>query len=70
MPLLSGKAAKGAKGVSENIRREINAGKDPKQSAAIAYSQAKETKKEGRLPPKQKKTHKETLKGILVNKQP
>lgn len=70
MPLLSGKAAKGQHGISENIRREINAGKPPKQAAAIAYSQAKETKKEGRHKPKQKKTHKETLKGILNNKKP
>jgi len=44
MPLLSGKAAKTKKGISENIRREVRAGKKPSQAAAIAYSQAKKKK--------------------------
>jgi ADP-ribose pyrophosphatase YjhB (NUDIX family) len=35
MPLVEGKSEKSK---SENIAREINAGKDPKQAAAIAYS--------------------------------
>lgn len=30
--------------IQENIRREIKAGKDPKQAAAIAYAAAKKTK--------------------------
>ena len=38
MPLISGKAAKTKKGFSENIRREIAAGKDQAQAVAIAYS--------------------------------
>lgn len=53
MPLVSGKAAKTRKGFSENIRKEVAAGKPIKQSVAIAYSQAKKpnkstTKKSGR----------------------
>jgi hypothetical protein len=35
MPLIEGKSDKAR---SENIAREINVGKDPKQAAAIAYS--------------------------------
>lgn len=35
MPLIKGKSDKAR---SENIKREIEAGKDPKQAAAIAYS--------------------------------
>lgn len=35
MPLIQGKSDKSR---SENIQREIEAGKDPKQAAAIAYS--------------------------------
>jgi hypothetical protein len=35
MPLVQGSSNEAR---SENIRREINAGKDPKQAAAIAYS--------------------------------
>ncbi len=44
MPLVKGKAAKSKKGFSENIRRERNAGKPLKQSIAIAYSEAGESK--------------------------
>jgi len=44
MPLLSGKAAKTKKGISENIRREVRAGKKPSQAAAIAYSKARKKK--------------------------
>lgn len=36
---------RGTKHVSENIATEINAGKDPKQAAAIAYSEARRTGK-------------------------
>lgn len=35
MPLIEGKSDKAR---SENIAKEIEAGKDPKQAAAIAYS--------------------------------
>ena len=45
MPLVKGKAAKSKKGISENIRTEVNAGKPVKQAAAIAYSEAKRGKK-------------------------
>ena len=45
MPLVKGKAAKTKKGISENIRREIHAGKPPKQAQAIAFSEARGGKK-------------------------
>ena len=45
MPLVKGKKAKTKEGFSENIRREIEAGKPQKQAVAIAYSQARETTK-------------------------
>jgi hypothetical protein len=48
MPLLKGEKAKSKKGLSENIRREVNAGKGVKQAAAIAYSIADKLKKKGK----------------------
>jgi hypothetical protein len=45
MPLISGKKAKSRAGFSENIKREMNAGKPQKQAVAIAYSKAREGKK-------------------------
>jgi hypothetical protein len=45
MPLISGKKAKTRAGFSENIKREMNAGKPQKQAIAIAYSKAKKGKK-------------------------
>ena len=45
MPLLKGKAARTKQGFSENIRREMEAGKPQKQAVAIAYSQSGEKKK-------------------------
>ena len=44
MPLVGGKAAKTKKGFSENIEREMKAGKPQKQAVAIAYSKAGEAK--------------------------
>ena len=45
MPLVKGKKAKTKKGISENIRREIHAGKPRNQAIAIAMSEAKKKKK-------------------------
>ena len=45
MPLVKGKAASTRKGFSENVKREMEAGKPQKQSVAIAYSEAREGKK-------------------------
>jgi hypothetical protein len=45
MPLVNGKKAKSKEGFSENIRREMEAGKPQKQAVAIAYSQARGAKK-------------------------
>jgi Family of unknown function (DUF6496) len=51
MPLIKGKKAKSRKGISENIRREMHAGKKQKQSIAIALSIAR---KAGAQIPKKK----------------
>lgn len=45
MPLVKGKAAKTRKGFSENIKKEMEAGKPQKQAVAIAYSEADRPKK-------------------------
>ncbi len=45
MPLVGGKKAKTKKGFSDNIKREMEAGKPQKQAVAIAYSKAREVKK-------------------------
>lgn len=45
MPLVKGKAAKTKKGFSENIKKEMAAGKPQKQAVAIAYSEARRGKK-------------------------
>ncbi len=45
MPLLKGKAAKTKKGFSENVEREMEAGKKQSQAVAIAYSEAGEKKR-------------------------
>ena len=45
MPLVKGKAAKSKKGFSENVRREMEAGKKQSQAVAIAYSEARNGKK-------------------------
>lgn len=45
MPLVKGKAAKSRKGFSENVKREMEAGKPQKQAVAIAYSEAGKAKK-------------------------
>jgi len=52
MPLLKGAAAKSKKGISENIKREIRAGKSQKQAVAIALSEAR---KAGAKIPKKRK---------------
>lgn len=45
MPLVKGKKARTRKGFSENVRREMEAGKPQKQAVAIAYSEARRSKK-------------------------
>ncbi len=45
MPLVKGAKAKTRAGFSENIKREVKAGKPQKQAVAIAYSEAGEKKK-------------------------
>lgn len=45
MPLVKGKAASTKKGFSENVKREMNAGKKQSQAVAIAYSEADRGKK-------------------------
>jgi hypothetical protein len=45
MPLVKGKAAKSKKGISENIKKEMTAGKPQKQAVAIAESEAGNSKK-------------------------
>ncbi len=45
MPLVKGKKARSRKGFSENVRREMDAGKPQKQAVAIAYSEARGKKK-------------------------
>lgn len=45
MPLVKGKAAKSKKGISENIRREVESGRPQKQAIAIAFSVAGKSRK-------------------------
>lgn len=45
MPLVKGAKAKTKKGFSENVKREMEAGRPQKQAVAIAYSEAGEKKK-------------------------
>ncbi len=45
MPLIKGAKAKTKKGMSENIRHEMHAGKPQKQAIAIAFSEAGESRK-------------------------
>ncbi len=45
MPLVKGKAATTRKGMSTNIKREIEAGKPQKQAVAIAYSEKRQAQK-------------------------
>lgn len=45
MPLVKGKKARTKKGFSENIKREMGDGKSQKQAVAIAYSEARRSKR-------------------------
>ncbi len=44
MPLIKGSKASSREGISENIRREVHAGKPQKQAVAIALSEARRGK--------------------------
>jgi hypothetical protein len=48
MPLVKGKKAKTKEGFSENVKREMEAGKPQKQAVAIAYSESRGGKKRGK----------------------
>lgn len=45
MPLVKGAKAKTRKGFSENVKKEMEAGKKQSQAVAIAYSVAGKSKK-------------------------
>jgi hypothetical protein len=45
MPLISGKKAKTRAGFSENVKREMDAGKKQSQAVAIAYAKKREATK-------------------------
>lgn len=45
MPIIKGPRAASRKGFSENLERELKAGKPKKQALAIAYSEARQGKK-------------------------
>ena len=45
MPLVKGSKARTRAGFSENVRREMNENKPQKQAVAIAYSEARRSKK-------------------------
>jgi len=45
MPLIKGQKAKTKKGIGENIKREMEAGKPQKQAIAIAMSVAGKSKR-------------------------
>lgn len=45
MPLVKGKKARTKKGFSENVEKELESGKPKNQAIAIAYAQARKSKK-------------------------
>lgn len=45
MPLMKGEKAKTKKGMSQNIKTEMEAGKPKNQAIAIAFNQAKKMRK-------------------------
>lgn len=45
MPLVKGAKARTREGFSENVKREMHAGKPQKQAVAIAYSEARSKSK-------------------------
>lgn len=59
MPLVKGMKARTPKGFGENVKREMKEGKPQKQAVAIAYSEARE----GKRNKKSANMHK-TLRGV------
>ena len=55
MPLVKGPKAKHSEGISENIKREVHAGKPQKQAIAIALSEARRAVADIPLKKKRKK---------------
>lgn len=45
MPLVKGAKARARAGFSENVKREMDSGRPQKQAVAIAYSEARRSKK-------------------------
>lgn len=62
MPLVKGKKARTRKGFSENVRREIHAGKPQKQAVAIAYSVARKSNAKPKAAAKTKTAARSTAK--------
>ncbi|MGC1879543.1 MAG: DUF6496 domain-containing protein [Rhabdochlamydiaceae bacterium] len=58
MPLVKGKRSTTREGISQNIRREVHAGRPQKQAIAIALSQARRSG--AKIPKKKKKNTKTT----------
>jgi hypothetical protein len=65
MPLIKSTSKKA---LSENIGKEINAGKPPKQAAAIAYSEQRAASHSKHSASRSEKYHSETIDPVTVRK--